>query len=42
MCAARAWAGRLADRVDHRKILLVTQSALAGTALGLGLLVVTG
>lgn len=36
------WAGRLADRVDRRKILLVTQSALAATALGLGLLVVTG
>lgn len=36
------WAGRLADRVDRRKILLVTQSALATTALGLGLLVVTG
>ncbi len=40
--ALMPWAGRLADRVDRRKILLVTQSALAGTALGLGLLVVTG
>lgn len=40
--ALMPWAGRLADRVDHRKILLVTQSALACTALGLGLLVVTG
>lgn len=36
------WAGRLADKVDRRRILLVTQSALACTALGLGLLVVTG
>ena len=34
--------GRVADRVDRRKLLLVTQSALAATALGLGLLVITG
>ena len=34
-------AGRLADRVDRRKLLLATQSALAATALGLGLLVLT-
>lgn len=33
--------GRVADRVDRRKLLLVTQSALATTALGLGLLVLT-
>ena len=32
--------GRVADRVDRRKLLLVTQSALAATALGLGLLVI--
>ncbi len=35
-------AGRVADRVDRRKLLLVTQSAMAATALGLGLLVLTG
>ena len=34
--------GRVADRVDRRKMLLATQSAMAATALGLGLLVVTG
>lgn len=34
--------GRVADRVDRRKLLLATQSALAATALGLGLLVITG
>lgn len=34
--------GRVADRVDRRKLLLVTQSAMAVTALGLGLLVITG
>ena len=34
--------GIVADRVDRRKLLLATQSAMALTALGLGLLVVTG
>lgn len=34
--------GRVADRVDRRKLLLATQSAMAATALGLGLLVITG
>ena len=34
--------GRVADRVDRRKLLLVTQSAMAATALGLGFLVITG
>ena len=33
--------GRVADRVDRRKLLLATQSAMAATALGLGLLVIT-
>ncbi len=36
------WGGMLADRYDKRKILMVTQSLFAATALGLGLLVVTG
>lgn len=35
-------AGMVADRVDRRKLLLVTQSAMAATAIGLGVLVVTG
>ncbi len=35
-------AGMLADRVDRRSMLLATQSAMAVTALGLGLLVITG
>ena len=35
-------AGSVADRFDRRKILLLTQSAMAATALGLGLLVITG
>ncbi len=34
--------GAVADRVDRRKMLLATQSAMAATALGLGLLVITG
>ena len=34
--------GAVADRVDRRKMLLATQSAMAATALGLGLLVLTG
>lgn len=33
--------GRVADRVDRRKLLLATQSAMAVTAFGLGLLVIT-
>ena len=33
-----AWAGALADRVDKRKLLMVTQSVAAGLALVLGLL----
>ena len=36
-----AWAGALADRVDKRKLLLVTQAAAAVLALVLGLLTVT-
>ncbi|MDT4900958.1 MAG: hypothetical protein QOJ78_1888, partial [Pseudonocardiales bacterium] len=36
------WGGILADRSDKRKLLLVTQSALAIVALMLGLLDVTG
>ena len=35
-------AGVVADRVDKRKLLLVTQSCLIGTAFALGLLCVTG
>lgn len=35
-------AGTVADRFDRRKLLLLTQSAMAATALGLGLLVITG
>ena len=36
-----AWAGALADRVDKRKLLIVTQSAAAVLALVLGVLTVT-
>jgi len=35
-------AGLLADRVDRRSMLIATQSAMAVTALGLGLLVIAG
>ena len=35
-------AGRVADQVDRRKLLIATQSALALTALGLGALVISG
>lgn len=34
--------GIVADSVDRRRLLLLTQSAMAATALGLGLLVITG
>lgn len=36
------WGGMLADRYDKRKILMVTQSIFAASALALGVLVVTG
>lgn len=36
------WGGMLADRYDKRKILMLTQSVFAASALVLGLLVVTG
>lgn len=37
-----AWAGVVADRVDRRKLLMVTQTALGVLALALGALVLTG
>jgi MFS family permease len=37
-----AWAGVLADRVDRRKLLMVTQSAAGVLAAGLGALVLSG
>lgn len=40
--ALSAWAGVLADRVDRRKLLIVTQSALGVLALALGALVLSG
>ena len=36
------WVGWVADRVDRRRLLLATQSAMGLTALGLGMLVITG
>lgn len=36
------WGGVLADRVDRRKLLIVTQSAMGLLAFGLGALVLTG
>ncbi|WP_084124932.1 MFS transporter [Demequina sp. NBRC 110054] len=36
------WTGVVADRVDHRKLLLVTQSAGAALGVGLGVIVLTG
>jgi MFS family permease len=42
MLLAGPWGGVVADRVDKRRMLLVTQSASGGLALVLGLLVVTG
>jgi len=36
------WGGLIADRVDKRKLLLATQSAMAALALALGVLTATG
>lgn len=36
------WAGLIADRVNVRKMLIATQSAMGSLALGLGAIVVTG
>lgn len=36
------WAGLIADRVNVRRMLMVTQAAMGTLALGLGLIVVTG
>ncbi|WP_062070390.1 MFS transporter [Demequina sediminicola] len=36
------WAGVLADRVDQRKLLIITQSLAGALGLGLGALVLTG
>lgn len=40
--ALSAWAGVLADRVDRRKLLIITQTALGVLALALGTLVLSG
>lgn len=40
--ALSAWAGVLADRVDRRKLLVITQTALGVLALALGALVLSG
>ena len=40
--ALSAWAGLLADRVDRRRLIIVTQSGLALLALGLGALTLSG
>ncbi|PKQ27287.1 MAG: MFS transporter [Actinobacteria bacterium HGW-Actinobacteria-4] len=37
-----AWAGVIADRVDQRRLLIVTQSAAGALGLGLGALVLSG
>jgi MFS family permease len=42
MLALGAWAGVVADRVDKRRLLLVTQTAMAMLALVLGVLTATG
>ena len=42
MLLAGPWAGVVADRVDKRRLLLVTQSSAASLALTLGILDVTG
>ncbi|MEO6942034.1 MAG: MFS transporter [Terrimesophilobacter sp.] len=36
------WAGLIADRVNVRRMLMVTQAAMGSLALGLGIIVVTG
>ncbi len=36
------WAGLLADRLDKRRLMVVTQAAAGGQALAMGLLVLTG
>jgi MFS family permease len=42
MLALGAWAGLVADRLDKRRLLLATQTAMAVLALVLGLLTATG
>jgi MFS family permease len=42
MLAFGAWAGLVADRVDKRRLLLATQTAMAALALVLGVLTATG
>jgi MFS family permease len=42
MLAFGAWAGVVADRIDKRRLLLVTQTAMGGLALVLGVLTATG
>jgi hypothetical protein len=42
MLAFGAWAGLVADRVDKRRLLLATQTAMAVLALALGALTATG
>ncbi|MFL6188144.1 MAG: MFS transporter [Actinomycetes bacterium] len=42
MLAFGAWAGLVADRVDKRRLLLATQTAMAVLALALGVLTATG
>ena len=42
MLALGAWAGLVADRVDKRRLLLATQTAMAALALVLGTLTATG
>src|SRR5690606_2228251 len=37
-----AWAGLLADRVDRRKLLMITQGGMGVLGLGLGALVLSG
>jgi MFS family permease len=42
MLVLGAWAGVVADRLDKRRLLLATQTAMASLALVLGILTVTG
>jgi len=42
MLALGAWAGVIADRLDKRRLLIATQSAMAALALVLGILTATG